>query len=184
MLILHYIDVNKKYGEKAWRQLHKNAVSNIEQVLEAASHKAAAARPLTTHHENYVRRIRHAGYCWRRWDELISDTLLLTPLHGRAKAWRPARIYIQQLCAYTGCSLEDLPEPMGVREGLWESVRDIRTDGVTGWWWHKRLIKLAIFCRLDWCKIHLLKPFAQAGGFKYICMIPGDLFPIQHLSSS
>ena len=24
------------YGEKAWRQLHKNAASNIEQVLEAA----------------------------------------------------------------------------------------------------------------------------------------------------
>ena len=25
------------YGEKAWRQLHKNAESNIEQVLEAAT---------------------------------------------------------------------------------------------------------------------------------------------------
>ena len=41
------------YEVKAWRQLHKNAASNIEQVLEAASHKAAAVRPLTTHHENY-----------------------------------------------------------------------------------------------------------------------------------
>ena len=29
-----------------------NAVSNIEQVLEAAPHKAAVVRPLTTHHEN------------------------------------------------------------------------------------------------------------------------------------
>ena len=27
--------------EKAWQQLHKNAASNIEQVLEAAPHKAA-----------------------------------------------------------------------------------------------------------------------------------------------
>ena len=36
--------------EKAWRQLHKNAVSNIEQVLEATPHKAAAIRPPTTHH--------------------------------------------------------------------------------------------------------------------------------------
>ena len=35
------------------RQLHKNVVSNIEQVLEATPHKAAAVRPLTTHHENY-----------------------------------------------------------------------------------------------------------------------------------
>ena len=41
------------YGEKARRQLHKNAASNIEQVLEAAIHPAAAVRPLTTHHEKY-----------------------------------------------------------------------------------------------------------------------------------
>ena len=37
------------YGEKAWRKLHKNAASNIEQVLKAAPDKAATLR----HHENY-----------------------------------------------------------------------------------------------------------------------------------
>ena len=52
-LWMHYMDANKKYGEKAWWQLHKNAASNIEQVLEAAPLIAAAVRPLTTHHENY-----------------------------------------------------------------------------------------------------------------------------------
>ena len=41
------------YSEKAWRQLHKYDANNIGQVLEAATHKAAAVRPLTTHHENY-----------------------------------------------------------------------------------------------------------------------------------
>ena len=41
------------YGEKAWQQLHKNAASNIEQVPEAASHKAAAVQLLITHHKNY-----------------------------------------------------------------------------------------------------------------------------------
>ena len=50
---MHYMDANKIYGEKAWEQLHKNAASNIEQVLKAAPHKAAAVRPHTTHHENY-----------------------------------------------------------------------------------------------------------------------------------
>ena len=50
---MHYMDHNKKWGEKSWRQLHKNAASNIEHVLETALHKAAAVRPLTTHHENY-----------------------------------------------------------------------------------------------------------------------------------
>ena len=52
---MHYMGANKKYGEKAWQQLHKNknAASNIVQVLEAAPHKAAAVRPPITHHETY-----------------------------------------------------------------------------------------------------------------------------------
>ena len=44
---MHFMDANKTYGEKAWRQLRKNASSNIEQVLEAA------VQPPTTQHENY-----------------------------------------------------------------------------------------------------------------------------------
>ena len=57
--MLNWISWNRtdylyKNGEKTWRQLHENAASNIEQVLEAAPHKAAAAaQPPTTHHENY-----------------------------------------------------------------------------------------------------------------------------------
>ena len=39
--------------KKAWGQLHKNAASNIERVLEAAHQKVAAVRPPTTHDENY-----------------------------------------------------------------------------------------------------------------------------------
>ena len=38
------------YGEKTSRQLHKNAASNIEQVMEAAPHKVAAVQPPTIHH--------------------------------------------------------------------------------------------------------------------------------------
>ena len=37
--------------------------------------------------------------------------------HGRAKAGRPARTFIQQLCEDTGCSPKDLPEAMNDREG-------------------------------------------------------------------
>ena len=64
-----------------------------------------------------IRRTRHAGHYWRSRDELISDELPWTPSHGRAKARRPARTYIQQLCADTGCSPEDLPEAMDDWEG-------------------------------------------------------------------
>ena len=44
-----------------------------------------------------VRRTRDARHCWRNKDELTRDTLLWTPSHGRAKAGRPTRTYIQQL---------------------------------------------------------------------------------------
>ena len=70
-------------------------------------------------------------YSWRSMDELISDVLLWTPTHGRAKAVRPARTYIQQLCEDTGCSPEDLPEAMNDREKWRERVRDIRATSST-----------------------------------------------------
>ena len=81
-----------------------------------------------------VRRTRHAGHCWRSRDELIRDVLLWIPTHGRAKAGRPARTYIQQLCEDTGCCPEDLPRAMNDREEWRERVRDIRAAS-TIWWW-------------------------------------------------
>ena len=50
---MHYMDANKIAGEKAWRQLQKNAASNIEHVLEATSGKVAAIQPPTTDLKNY-----------------------------------------------------------------------------------------------------------------------------------
>ena len=49
---------------------------------------------------------RHAGHCWRSRDELKRDVLLWTPTHSRAKAGRPARTYIQQLCEDTDVVLK------------------------------------------------------------------------------
>ena len=79
-------------------------------------------------------RTRYAGHCWRSRDELISDVLLWTPTHGRAKAGRPARTYIQQ-CEDTGYCPEDLPRAMNDREKWRERVRDIRATSTTWWWW-------------------------------------------------
>ena len=50
---MHYLDANKTAGEKARRQLQKNAASNLEQVMGATPHKAPTVRPPTSHHENY-----------------------------------------------------------------------------------------------------------------------------------
>ena len=59
----------------------------------------------------------------------------MDPAYGQAKAGRPARTYIRQLCEDTGCSPEDLPEAMNDREKWRERVRDIRASGTTWWWW-------------------------------------------------
>ena len=115
-----------------------NVASNLEHVLAATPHKTQTIRPPTSHHENYLSwRTRHAGHCWRSRDELISDVLLWTPTYGRAKAGRPARTYIQQLCEDTWCRPEDLPEAMNDREKWRERVRDIRASGMPWWWWYR-----------------------------------------------
>ena len=71
-----------------------------------------------------VIRSRHAGHCRRSKDDLIRDVFLWTPLHGCAKAGLSARTYIQQHCADTGCSPEDLQEAIDDSEG----------QGYTCWW--------------------------------------------------
>ena len=43
------MDADKAFRKKTWRQLHKNAASYIEQILEATSHKAATIRSPASH---------------------------------------------------------------------------------------------------------------------------------------
>ena len=82
-----------------------------------------------------VRWTRHVWHSWRSGNELVSDVLLWTPSHGRARAGRPAQTYIQQLCEDTGCSPEDLEEVMNNRGEWRERVRDIPIGDMTRWWY-------------------------------------------------
>ena len=114
--------------EKTWKEISKGNLkreteslliplqNDVIRTMRAILNKSWRQHP--TKHQLYghlppitktiqVRRTRHAGHCWRSRDELISDVLLWTPTHGRSKAGRPARTYIQQLCEDTGCSPED-----------------------------------------------------------------------------
>ena len=130
-------------GYTTWtltKQMYKKRDGNYTKMLRAILNKSWRQHP--TKQQLYghllpitktikIRRTWHAGHYWRSRGELISDVLLWTSSHGRAKA----RTYIQQLCVDTGCSPEDLPEAMGDKEEWWEMVRDIRTDSVTWWWW-------------------------------------------------
>ena len=123
------------------KRLKKKLDGNYTRMLRAILNKSWRQYP--TRHQLHghlppvtktiqVRRTRHAGHCWRSKDELISDVLLWTPAYGQAKAGRPARTYIQQLCEDTGCSPEDLPEAINDREKWRERVRDIRAGGERG----------------------------------------------------
>ena len=82
-----------------------------------------------------IRRTRHAGHCWRCRDELGNDVLPWTPSHERAKAGRPVRTFIQQLCGDKECGPEDLPKAIDDREVWQKTVRNIRADSPTMWWY-------------------------------------------------
>ena len=106
------------YGCTTWtlkKRLEKKLDGNYTRMLRAILNKPW--RQHTTRYQLYghlppitktiqVRRTRHASHCWRNRNELISDVLLWTPTYGRAKAGRPSRTYIQQLCEDTGCDPE------------------------------------------------------------------------------
>ena len=135
------------YGCTTWtliKRLEKKLDGNYTRMLRAILNKSWRQHP--TRHQLYshlppitktiqVRRTRRAGDCWRSKDELVSDVLLWTPTYGQAKAGRPARTYIQQLCEDTGCNPENLPEAMNDREKWREMVRDVRAGGTSSWWW-------------------------------------------------
>ena len=131
------------YGCTTWtltKRPEKKLDGNYTRMLRAMWNKSWRQHP--TRHQLYghlppitktiqARRTRHAGPCWRSRDELMNDVLQWTPKFRRAKAGRPARTYIQQLCEDTGCCPEDLPEVMNDREKWRERIRDIRACGTT-----------------------------------------------------
>ena len=135
------------YGCTTWtltKRLEKKLDGNNTRILRSILNMSWRQQP--TKHQLYghlplitktiqVRWTGHAGHCWRSRDELISDILLWTPTYGRAKAGRPARTYVQQLCEDTGCSPEDLPEAMNDREKWRGRVEYICASGTTWWWW-------------------------------------------------
>ena len=117
------------YGCTTWmlsKRMEKKLVGNYTRMLRALLNKFW--RQHSTKWQLYsnlldimksiqVRRTRHEAHRWRNKDELISDILLWNPSHGRSKVGWPARTYIQELCADTGCSLKDLPGVIDDRDG-------------------------------------------------------------------
>ena len=115
------------YGCTTWtliKRMEKNLDSNYTRMLRAILNKSWRQHPTKQRLYGHlqlitktikVRQTKHAEHCWRSRDKLISDVLLWNPSHSRAKAGRPARTYIPQLCEDTGCCPEDLLEVMNGR---------------------------------------------------------------------
>ena len=112
------------YGCTTWtlsKLMEKKFDGNYTRILQAVLNKSRRQHP--TKQQLYLSRKvfkfdePDMRDCWRSKDKLISDVLLLTPSYQRAKVGRPARTYIQQHCADTGCSFEDLPGVIDNRDG-------------------------------------------------------------------
>ena len=154
------------YGCTSWmltKRLEKRLDSNYTRMLQVILNRSWRHHP--TKQQMYghlppitktikIKRTRHAGHCWRSRDERIRDVLLCNPTHGRAKAGRPARTYLQQFCEDTGGSPEKQPKAMNDREGWQERVRDICADGRTRWWWYI-YIYILIYSYV-WCNLLLI----------------------------
>ena len=137
------------YGCTTWtltKRLEKKLDGNYTRMLRAILNKSWRQHPTRRQLYGHLPpitktiQVRRARHCWRSKDELVSDVLLWTPTYGQAKAGRPARTYIQQLCEDTGCNPEDLPEALNDRENWREMVKDIRAGGTTWWWWNRTYI--------------------------------------------
>ena len=140
------------YGCTTWtltKRMEKKIDGNYTRMLQAILNKNWRQHP--TKQQLYghlppitktikVRRTRRVGHCWRSRDNLTSDVLLRTPSHGRAKAGRPARTYIQQICVDIGGCPEDLPEAMNDREG----------QGYPCWWLDMMMMMTTMHQKISW----------------------------------
>ena len=91
---MHYLDADKTLEKK----LDGKYTRMLRAILNRSWQQHPARRQLYGHlppitKTIQARRTRHAGYCWRSKDEIVSDVLLWTLAYGQSKTGRPARTY-------------------------------------------------------------------------------------------
>ena len=67
------------------------------------------------------RRLKFAGHCLRREDEVVSDLVMWQPTHGTRRRGRPPDSYIKTLERDTGLRENDLRAAMMNRD-VWKSI--------------------------------------------------------------
>ena len=129
---MYLLDAHKTLREK----LNENYIRMLWVILNKSWKQHPTEQQLYGHlppisKTTQVRRIRHAGHCWRGKNEIITNAFLWTFTHGRVSV---SRTYLHQLGTDTGSSLEDLPGATDDRVGWAEGVKKIHAVSTT-WWW-------------------------------------------------
>ena len=118
------------------KRLKKKLVDNYTRMLRAILNKSWRQHP--TRHQLYghlppitkiiqVRRIRHAGHCWRIKDELISDVLLWTPHMAKQKQDDQLELTYSSYVRTRDVALKTC-------QRRWMIGRSGERGGMT-WWW-------------------------------------------------
>ena len=116
---MYCLNSNETPGEKAWWELHKNAMCCFEQILGEGSHKTATVRPpafyLTNHPNNPNKTCWILLVKWGRRHKRHSPEDSYTWIH----VGRPAKTYIS-----SRYRLEDLPGAIDNRNKWWEKEKE------------------------------------------------------------
>ena len=116
VLIVLYVCTTLKLTKRLEKKLGGNYTRMLRAILNKSWRQHPSKQQLYGHLPPITktikfRRTSHAWHCWRSTDELIIDVLQWTPSHGRSKAGRPARTYIEQFYLDKGCSLKNCLSP-------------------------------------------------------------------------
>ena len=119
--------------------MEKNLDANYTRMLLAVLNKFWKQYPTKQRlhinlHSMTQTRAKHASHFWRFKAGHLSNVLLRTFIHRCATASRAAMNYIHQLCADTGCGLEDQPVARDDKDENRERARELRAIN-TVWWW-------------------------------------------------
>ena len=83
-----------------------------------------------------VEKYTSSTYTWHCWSkDKIINILLWIPTYGHTRFGWSARTNMQQLCAETGRSLENLPGVIDNRDRWREKVKEVWAISTTWWWW-------------------------------------------------
>ena len=133
---MHHMD--KAYRGKTTREMHKNVMSCIEQILKATSHKITVLWPPTSHLKNHPSKMNKACRTLLEMQEQNHQRCSpMDPFTYMCQYWTIKNVLTTQY------GLEDLLGAKDDRNDWWEIIIEFRASSVTsGWWWR-------VFC----CKV-------------------------------